>query len=177
LTGHISRHASKLSAWSLPYFFLSSLQPQASQHKMNNTVKTARLDEAIWNYYRTTIESLYWEMSLDKIDAHMKKHYGFVARYFRYNCITRRRILIPRSKSQYERHFRKWELRKNLTTVEWAATIRYLTRNSIDLEQVEVLFKGREIPQNRVLQEIARRSSLTNTLHHGMLMFVFEFNL
>jgi len=73
------------------------------------------------------------------------------------------------SKSQYERHFRKWELRKNLTTAEWAATIRYLTRNSIELEQVEVLFKGREIPQNRVLQEIARRSSLTKTPYDGML--------
>ncbi|KAH6882176.1 hypothetical protein BKA58DRAFT_14788 [Alternaria rosae] len=117
---------------------------------MNNTVRTDRLDEAIWNRYRTTIESLYWEKSLDKIDAHMKKHHGFVA-----------------SKSQYERHFRKWELRKNLTTAEWAATIRYLMRNSIDLEQVEVLFKGRGIPQNRVLQEIARRSSFANTLHHG----------
>lgn len=136
---------------------------------MNNTVKTDRLDEAIWNRYHTTIESLYWEKSLDKIDAHMKKHYGFVARYFHYCCITGRRILTLRSKSRYERHFRKWELRKNLTTAEWAATIRHLTRNSIDLEQVEVLFKGREIPQNRVLQEIARRSSLVNTQHDGML--------
>jgi len=80
-------------------------------------------------------------------------------------------MLMQRSKSQYERHFRKWELRKNLTTAEWAATIRYLMKNSIDLEQVEVLFKGREIPQNRVLQEIARRSSRTQTLYDGMFMF------
>ena len=138
---------------------------------MNINVKTDRLDEAIWNRYRTVIESLYWEKSLDKIDAHMKKHYGFIARYFRHRCIIIRRSLTLRSKSQYERHFRKWELRKNLTTAEWAVTIRYLTRNSIELDQVEVLFKGRGIPQNRVLQEIARRSSLTKTLYDGMFMF------
>jgi hypothetical protein len=71
------------------------------------------------------------------------------------------------SKSQYERHFRIWGLRKNLTGPEWAVIIRYVKKNSIRLEEVEVLFRGHEIPQKRVLQEIARRRSLNNALQDG----------
>jgi len=143
---------------------------------MNITIKTNRPDEKTWEHYRTKIESLYWEASLDKIDAHMKKHHGFIARYV-YCRIMNRVLLTLKSKSQYERHFRTWKLRKNLTTDEWVTTIRYLKKNSIRLEQVEVLFKGREITQGRILQEIARRNSLTNTLYDGMLMSVFELSL
>jgi hypothetical protein len=73
-----------------------------------------------------------------------------------------------RSKSQYERQFRKWQLRKNLTGPEWTVIIRYMKRNSIRLEQVEVLFKGHEIPHKRILQEIARRSSLNTTWQSGL---------
>jgi hypothetical protein len=136
---------------------------------MNKTIKADRLDEGTWNRHRATIESLYWENSLDTIEAHMKKHHGFTARYCHSRIIDGQSLTL-KSKSQYERHFRKWGLRKNLTTTEWVMVIEHLRSNSASLEEVEVLFKGREIPQKRVLQEIARRSSLTNTLHEGMFM-------
>ncbi|OAG17775.1 hypothetical protein CC77DRAFT_234946 [Alternaria alternata] len=117
---------------------------------MSNTAKTDNIDEKTWEHHRARIESLYWGKSLSAIDAHMREHYAFVA-----------------SKSQYERQFRKWQLRKNLTGPEWTVIIRYMKRNSIRLEQVEVLFKGHEIPHKRILQEIARRSSLNTTWQSG----------
>ncbi|CAI9634367.1 unnamed protein product [Alternaria burnsii] len=117
---------------------------------MNNTTKTNSIDEKVWERHRSKIESLYWEHSLSTIDTYMKKYHGFAA-----------------SKAQYERHLRKWQLRKNLTGSQWGMIIRHIKRNSICLERVEVLFKGHEIPQSRIIQEIARRSSLINTLEHG----------
>ncbi|CAN9202332.1 unnamed protein product [Alternaria alternata] len=117
---------------------------------MYNTKKTVSVVEKAWEHFRSTIESLYWENSLNTIEAHMNERHGFLA-----------------TKSQYERHFRKWELRKNLTGLEWGIIIRYMRKHSIHPEQVEVLFKGHEIPQKRVLQEIARRSSSNSVLQNG----------
>jgi hypothetical protein len=68
-------------------------------------------------------------------------------------------MLIPDSKSQFESHFKKWGLRKNLTRVEWRRLILYMKQNSISDEQVQILFKDTEVSRERVLREIARYGS------------------
>jgi hypothetical protein len=50
-----------------------------------------------------------------------------------------------------------------------------MRKYSIHPEQVEVLFKGHEIPQKRALQEIARRSSSNSVLQNGLFMLRYLF--
>ena len=46
---------------------------------MYNTTKTVSVNEKAWEHYRSTIESLYWENSLNTIEAHMNERHGFLA--------------------------------------------------------------------------------------------------
>jgi hypothetical protein len=55
---------------------------------MNNTIKNDSCDEKVWERHRSEIESLYWKHHLSDIDAHMKKCFGFVARYYYYRAIN-----------------------------------------------------------------------------------------
>jgi hypothetical protein len=79
LTGQIPWCAPKQLAWSSACLSLFSLQFYALFCRMNNTTKTVSVDEKVWEHHRSTIEILYWEKSLNRIEAHMKECHGFVA--------------------------------------------------------------------------------------------------
>jgi hypothetical protein len=128
--------------------------------------KADRIDETLWNHHRPTIERLYVreQRRLEKEDGvieHMKKHHGFSARYV---CpITAVHGLMICSKSQYELHFKKWRLRKNLTKAEWRKIIKYLHEKAHHVEQVEALFNGSVLPKERIIREITRYGSTKET--------------
>jgi hypothetical protein len=67
-----------------------------------------------------------------------------------------RHSLTAGSKSQYELHFKRWQLRKNLTRSEWEAIIRFMNARALRVEQIELVFQGTVLPEARVLREKAR---------------------
>jgi hypothetical protein len=133
---------------------------------MGVTIKANRIDESLWVRHRPTIERLYVKEQKklegeNGVIAYMKKNRNFTARYVR--CLRLDQdMLTYRSKSQYENHFKKWGLRKNLTSLEWRQTIRYIKQNSLLGEQVQVLFRNVAMSPERVFREIARYGSTYN---------------
>jgi hypothetical protein len=130
---------------------------------MSTAVKASRIDESLWVRHQPMIERLYIKEhkrleGKDGVLEYMRKHHNFAARYA--CCLGSTEVMLTsRSKSQYENHFKKWRLRKNLTSVEWRQTIRHMKQNSLSGEQVKLLFKGAEIPRERIIREIARYGS------------------
>jgi transposase len=129
--------------------------------------KADRIDETLWNLHRATIELLYVkeQRKLGKEDGvieYMKKHHGFTARY-RHLFGVHMSQLTTVSKSQYELHFKKWRLRKNLTKAEWRKIFKYLHEKAHQVEQIEAIFNGAVLPRERILREITRYGSAKDT--------------
>jgi hypothetical protein len=144
---------------------------------MSSTAKAERIEESLWDKHRLTIERLYVKEqrkleTKDGVIEYMKIHHGFTARY-RYYSVISRTALTTYSKSQYESHFKKWRLRKNLTRAEWRQIIRYIRLKSFSGEQLEGLFKGTVISSERILREIARYGTTKEGIdgfHEGLLL-------
>jgi hypothetical protein len=129
--------------------------------------KADRIDETLWNLHRPTIERLYVkeQRKLERDDGvieYMKKHHSFTARYV--YPITSVHALMVCSKSQYELHFKKWRLRKNLTKAEWRKIIKYLHEKAHQIEQIEAVFNGSVLPKERIIREIMRYGSSKDNL-------------
>lgn len=145
---------------------------------MGSVVKADRIDEILWKRHRRTIERLYVQeqRKLKKEDGvieYMKKHHGFIARYV-HRCVTNVQALIVGSKSQYELHFKKWRLRKNLTKAEWRKIIRFMKERAVRSEHIEVRFNRTVLSKERLDREIARYGSVKeghNGPHEGLLTF------
>jgi len=149
-------------------FLPTTIHLRIRDSKMNINTRTPKIDERIWDRHRPTIERLYKTKTLGEIVPYMKEHHNFFARYWKY-CIANGQALTWISNSQYERQFKKWRVRKNLTDEEWRRVIRYINRKSISIDQVEVLFHGTIIPHRRIIQETTRRGpavDLTSERHN-----------
>jgi hypothetical protein len=73
---------------------------------------------------------------------------------------TSGQALTTGSKSQYELHFKKWRLRKNLTKPEWCQIIRFMKGQPTDGDKIQVTFNGSVLSKERVARELARYGSI-----------------
>ncbi|KAH7371717.1 hypothetical protein BKA66DRAFT_182043 [Pyrenochaeta sp. MPI-SDFR-AT-0127] len=115
---------------------------------MGSVIKAEKIDEILWNRHRRTIEHLYVkeQKRLDNeggVMEYMRKKHNFTA-----------------SKSQYELHFKKWGLRKNLTRREWRMIIKFLRSGVLRSEPFELLFNGVVLSKERIAREMARHRSM-----------------
>ncbi|KAH7082662.1 hypothetical protein BKA63DRAFT_136118 [Paraphoma chrysanthemicola] len=117
---------------------------------MNSAGRIDKISETLWEHHRPTIERLYLKESkrLNAIDAYMRRHHKFIA-----------------SKSQYEKNFKRWGWRKNLTAPEWRAIIRYIKERIICIDDVEVYFHGNVLSKERIEREKLRYGQ--STISHG----------
>lgn len=64
----------------------------------------------------------------------------------------------PSSKSKYERRFKKWNMRKNLTREEWITVGRKVKKRKLHGKESEVYVDGALIPKRKVRKETMRNS-------------------
>ncbi|KAH8706951.1 hypothetical protein GQ44DRAFT_818173 [Phaeosphaeriaceae sp. PMI808] len=107
-------------------------------------IKIGKNDEALWNHHREIIERLYIkeQRQLERengVIEYMKQHHDFIA-----------------SKSQYEIHFKKWRLRKNLSKSEWRKIIQFMNEKGVSSETHQLRLNQTALPKERILREIAR---------------------
>jgi hypothetical protein len=65
------------------------------------------------------------------------------------------------SKTQYERHFKNWNIRKNLTRTDWVALDSRIKKRKKSGKDSSVYKKGILIPQKRINKETSRHFPTT----------------
>ena len=62
------------------------------------------------------------------------------------------------SKSQYERHFKKWKFRKNLKSEEWKAVHHHVSKRKRNDKESDVYIDDILVPREKVRKETSRNS-------------------
>ncbi|KAH7350641.1 ankyrin repeat-containing domain protein [Rhexocercosporidium sp. MPI-PUGE-AT-0058] len=109
----------------------------SSTKRKREAVKPPSEDE--WNHRKELLRGLYFNSTLPKLMVHMKKDYGFLA-----------------SKNQYERKFKEWNFRKNLTVEEREHILRKKRKRDEAGKETRVILYGVEIPNKRLKKEESR---------------------
>jgi len=112
-----------------------------------------------WELHRREIQTLYFaeNKSLGEVMSYMKRHRNFDARY--HSRTTSRQSLTDNSssKAQYERQFKKWNLRKYLNNSDWEYIHHRVEKRKKDGKESVVYSGDIEVPPKRIKKEISRR--------------------
>ncbi|KAH7420115.1 ankyrin repeat-containing domain protein [Cadophora sp. MPI-SDFR-AT-0126] len=95
--------------------------------------------EDTWNDHKNLLRGLYFNSTLAKLMEHMERNFHFVA-----------------SKNQYERKFKEWNFRKNLTSEEWEHVLRKKRKRDENNKETRVVLHGVEVPKKRLRKEESR---------------------
>ncbi|KAL2071858.1 hypothetical protein VTL71DRAFT_13093 [Oculimacula yallundae] len=95
--------------------------------------------EDMWNAYKELLRGLYFNSTLAEVIKHMEEDYGFIA-----------------SKNQYERKFKDWNFRKNLTIEEREHILRKKRKRDREGKDTAVDFHGVKISNKRLKKEESR---------------------
>ncbi|KAK5952242.1 hypothetical protein OHC33_006715 [Knufia fluminis] len=103
-------------------------------------------DQAEWDRHRPVIEQKYIKekMTRQQLLRHMEGHHGF-----------------PASRSQYERNFKEWGLRKNHKQKVYACIDRELKRKHMDADSAEVIIGNVVYPRKKLKKAISRHVHLS----------------
>ncbi|KAG4439975.1 hypothetical protein IFR05_004549 [Cadophora sp. M221] len=92
-----------------------------------------------WEAHKQMLRGLYFNSTLPKLMEHMEEGHSFVA-----------------SKNQYERKFKEWNFRKNLTVKEREHVLRKKRKRDEAGKETRVVLHGVEIPNKRLKKEESR---------------------
>ncbi|KAL5331146.1 hypothetical protein ACEPPN_000675 [Leptodophora sp. 'Broadleaf-Isolate-01'] len=95
--------------------------------------------EAQWMARKQLLRGFYFNSTLSKLIEHMKEDFAFIA-----------------SKNQYERKFKEWNFRKNLTVEEREHVLRKKRKRDEAGKETRVVLHGVEIPNKRLKKEESR---------------------
>jgi selenocysteine-specific translation elongation factor len=71
------------------------------------------------------------------------------------------------SKSQYERHFKKWEFRKNLKNQEWRDVHVHLSKRKRDGKESDLYVDGILVPSKEIQKETSRNCFVSLLEQHA----------
>ncbi|OMP83543.1 hypothetical protein BK809_0004924 [Diplodia seriata] len=97
--------------------------------------------EELWSSHKEIIRYLYLVKYVTRQDvmSKMEEDYGFRA-----------------SAGQYERQFKKWGFRKNLTPSEWQRVSRCTNKRKRDGKETDLKIDGIQVPPKKVNKAISR---------------------
>ncbi|KAH6711909.1 ankyrin repeat-containing domain protein [Leptodontidium sp. MPI-SDFR-AT-0119] len=105
--------------------------------RKRESIKPPAEDE--WSAHKELLRGLYFNSTLAKLMEHMKEDFGFIA-----------------SKNQYERKFKEWKFRKNLSSDEWEHVLRKKRKRDEASKETRVVLYGVEILSKRLKKEEGR---------------------
>ena len=136
----------------------TSLLPVIAMSTTNVVNKT--YGDAEWDAQKATIQKIYIsdDGSLQALIDIMATSHNFRAR-----CLPIREAAngVPTdidSKSQYERHFKRWHMRKNLKSHEWKAVRHHSAKRKLNGKESDVYVDGILISHKKVRKETMRNS-------------------
>lgn len=118
------------------------------------------LEDAEWDAQKSIIQELYIseDKTLDALIQIMSGSHHFRARYHIFWKPLKWTIADFNSKSQYERHLKRWKMRKNLKNHEWKAVHHHTSKRKIDGKESDLYVDGILIPNKKVRKETSRNS-------------------
>ncbi|KAH6713333.1 ankyrin repeat-containing domain protein [Leptodontidium sp. MPI-SDFR-AT-0119] len=108
-----------------------------STKKKKGAIKPPTEDE--WEAHKQVLRGLYFNSTLSKLMQQMEEVHSFFA-----------------SKNQYERKFKEWNFRKNLTVEEREHVLRKKRKRDHEGKETRVVLHGVEIPNKRLKKEESR---------------------
>ena len=117
-------------------------------------------EDAEWDAQKSTIQKLYIseDRSLEAVKEIMASSHHFCARYYMSWRRPKWTIADVSSKSQYERHFKQWKMRKNLKSHEWKAVHHHTSKRKHSGKESDLYVDGVLIPNKKVRKETLRNS-------------------
>ena len=124
-----------------------------------------------WEFLKQVIRDVYLvrDQTLEVLINEMGVEHGFWKTSVKalFELFSRWR-LTANSKSQYERAFKVWNFRKNLTKEQWAVVSHKLNKRKRDEKDSEVLVDGILLEEKKLRKETKRyRPMPSNAIFHS----------
>lgn len=127
-----------------------------------------------WDGYKAVIQKLYLteDKPLKDVMAFMKDEYSFHATYAQFQSLYEGcALIVSYSRAQYERQFKKWKFRKNLSDRDWTVIHDRVEKRKRDLKESDVYIDDILVSTKKVKKEVSRHVPIIRDFIPGKQSF------